>query len=54
MSTLSLRHADRYDPSDIASDSLPTRWSPLLATFVWSTVSALVWTVVVGAGLAFA
>ena len=54
MSTLSLRRADRYDPSDTASDVLPSRWSPLFATLVWSTVSALVWTAVVGAGLAFA
>jgi hypothetical protein len=48
MSALSLSQ-----PSQSQDDAvLPLRWSPMFATFVWSAISAVVWTVAVGAGVA--
>ena len=44
MSTLSLR---MKQSAETETEALP-RWSPLFATFVWSAVSAVVWTVVLG------
>jgi hypothetical protein len=50
MSTLSLHYAQPSQPQDDAV--LPLRWSPMFATLVWSAVSAAVWSIAVGAGIA--
>jgi hypothetical protein len=45
MSALSLRYSQS---TQTETEVLPDRWSPLFATFVWSAVSAAVWTAVLG------
>jgi hypothetical protein len=49
MSALSLSQPSQSQDDDAV---LPMRWSPMFATFVWSAISAAVWTVAVGAGVA--
>ena len=48
MTTLTLTHAQTREPQDDAA----IRWSPLFATLVWSTMSVLAWSAVIGLGLA--
>jgi len=48
MTTLTLTQAQPLEPQDDAA----VRWSPVFATLVWSSISALTWSAVIGLGLA--